>query len=284
MMNNSLQPIPDHNNKKSKIDLGLIKIPRSILPIIEKIILLIVVALAIYYFFPKLSSFEETIHILRSLRLWAVLLAVIAQILRAWYGGYTLKECVNISDKKISTLQATLISLTSYSFGLVAGGMVGGTATTYRWVIVSGGDKEGASLGSIIPSLFLSFAFLIVSLIGVIVLFTINNLSAIQIISFILIAAFLAIIAVGLILIVKYQDKSEPIIIKVLSAIYKLFKKELPIAKFTREMHQLFKAWNRMADSGWKNPIVGSFLNVGFDILTVQFSSGQPGPTPPSWP
>lgn len=270
-MKNSLQPLHEQKKKSSRIEFGFIKIPRSALPIIEKVFLLLIVALAIYYFFPKISSFQETLHIFRALKPWAVLLAIAAQLLRNWYAGYALKECVNITNKKISTFQAILITLTSYSVGLVAGGMVGGSATTYRWVIVSGGDKEGASLGSVIPSIFLSFAFTAVSLIGVVFLFTINNLSGFEIFFFALIALFLALIAISLVLAVKYQDKSVSVIIKVLSAIYRLFKKELSIAKLTRELQQLFKAWNRMTQSGWKKPFWGSFLNVGFDILTVLF-------------
>jgi len=268
-MKNSIQPLSEHNKKSSNIDLGFVKIPRSLLPIVEKVFLLLIVALAIYYFFPKITSFEETIEIFMSLKLWAVILAVATQFFRAWYGGYTLKECVNISEKKISTLQATLITLASYSFGLVAGGMVGGSATTYRWVIVSGGDKEGASLGTLIPSIFLSFVFTAVSLIGMVFLLTINNLSNFQAFSFALISVFLALIAIALVLIIKYQEKAIEILVKVFSAIYKLFKKELPITKFTKELNRLFNAWNSMANDGWKNPIIGSFLNVGFDLLTV---------------
>lgn len=263
--------MPGPEKKKNKIDLGFIRIPRSILPIVEKVFLLLIVALAIYYFFPKISSFEETLYIFSSLKFWAVLLAIAAQILRTWYGGYTLKECVNISEKKISTLQATLISMASYSFGLVAGGMVGGTATTYRWVVVSGGNKEGASLGSIIPSIFLSFAYTAVSLIGMIFLLTINNLSTFQIVTFTMISIFLALIAIALVFIVKYQDKSVSIIIKIASALSKLFKKDLSEEKFSRELQKLFKAWNRLAHGGWKKPVIGSFLNVGLDVLTVFF-------------
>jgi predicted membrane protein len=89
-MNNSSQPVPGPGKKKNKIDLGFIRIPRSILPIVEKVFLLFIVALAIYYFFPKISSFEETLYIFSSLNFWAVFLAIAAQILRTWYGGYTL--------------------------------------------------------------------------------------------------------------------------------------------------------------------------------------------------
>jgi len=268
-MTNSTHPLPVKENQRKKIDLGFIRIPHALLPIIEKVFLLAILALAIHYFFPKIASFEETIFIFRSLKLWAVLLAVAAQLLKAWYGGYTLKECVNISGKRITTLQATLIALASYSFGLVAGGMVGGTATTYRWVIVSGGNREGASLGSIIPSIFLSFVFTAVSLIGMVFLLTINNLTNFQAVSFTLISVFLAIIAIALVLIVKYQDRAIEILVAICSALYRAFKKELPREKFTRELNRLFSAWNSMANDGWKNPVIGSFLIVAFDILTV---------------
>jgi uncharacterized protein (TIRG00374 family) len=74
-----------------------------------------------------------------------------------------------------------------------------------------------------------------------------------------------------LVLIVKYQDKSVSVIIKIASALYRIFKKDLSEEKLTRELQKLFNAWNRLAHGGWKKPVIGSFLNVGLDVLTVFF-------------
>ncbi len=96
-MNTSLKPVPEQETKKQNLDLGFVKIPKSSLPIIEKVILITILALAVYFFLPKLASLEETLNVLKSLKAWAVILAVAAQVLRAYGNGLTIQECVKIS-------------------------------------------------------------------------------------------------------------------------------------------------------------------------------------------
>lgn len=270
-MNKSLQPHPKQDNEKSKLDLGFVKISKSSLPVIEKIFILVILALAVYFFLPKLSSLEDTITIVKSLNPWWVILAIASQILRAWGNGMTISECIKMTKQEFSTLKGALIFMASYSFGLVGGGMFGSAAITYRWVRVSGGNNEGASLAASIPSFFLSFVLSAVSIFGLVFLFINHNLSTIQLISYILISLFLAAVGILLIVALRNQEKSIKITVSVLSAIYKFFKKELPVGKVTRDVNNLFTAWNFLIQAGWKGPMRGSVISTFADILTIFF-------------
>jgi len=270
-MNTSLKPVPEQETKKQNLDLGFAKIPKSSLPMIEKIILITILALAVYFFLPKLASLEETVNVLKSLKAWAVILAIAAQVLRAYGNGLTIQECVKITRQDFSILQSSLIFMASYSFGLVGGGMFGSAATTYRWIRVSGGNSEGASLAASIPSFFLRFVLSAVSVFGLVFLFLCNNLSTIQIIAYIVIACFLAIVGVLLVVAMRYQQKSIEISIIVVRAVFKFLKKEFNEEKIAKELSSIFSAWNFLVQQGWKGPMIGSLVSTFGDILTIFF-------------
>ena len=270
-MNTSLQPLPEQDKKKENLDLGFLKIPKSSLPVIEKIILIVTLALAVYFFLPKLSSLEETANIFMSLKIWAVILAIGAQVLRAYGNGLTIQECVKITKQDFSIIRSSLIFMASYSFGLVGGGMFGSAATTYHWIRVSGGNAEGASLAASIPAFFLSFVLSAVSIFGLVFLFLSNNLSTLQIISYVLISLFLGAVGILLVVAMRYQQKSIEISIIIVRAIYKFLKKSFNEEKISKELSSLFSAWNFLVQEGWKGPMMGSLISTLGDILTIFF-------------
>ncbi len=270
-MNKSLQPQPEQEEKKENLDLGFIKISKSSLPVIEKIVLIVILALAVYFFLPKISSLEETVHIFTSMKGWALILAIGAQVLRAYGNGLTIQECVKITKQDFSIMRAILIFMASYSFGLVGGGMFGSAATTYRWIRVSGSNAEGASLAASIPAFFLSFVLSAVSVLGLVFLFLSNNLSTLQIISYVLISLFLAAVGILLIVAMRHQEKSIEISITVLRAVFKFLKKSFDEEKVSKELRNMFYAWNFLVQEGWKGPMIGSLVSTLGDVLTIFF-------------
>ena len=270
-MSKSLQPQSTQKDESDILEVGFVKIPKSKLPTIEKIFLLVILALAVFIFLPKLSSIEETLLIVKSLKPWAVLLAIATQMLRLWANGLTISECVNIAKQEFSAKRGILISMASYSFGLVAGGMFGSAATTYRWVRASGGNNESASLAASIPAIFISFIMAAISFIGMIFLLTCHSLTTLQIVSYLLISLFLAAIGILLIIAIKHKEKSIEIALSVLGTIFKFFKKRLPVEKAEVELNKLFTTWEFLVNEGWKGPMLGSTLSVVFDMFTVYF-------------
>ena len=270
-MNASLKPSPGQDEKNKIINLGFVKISKSSLPVIEKIILITILAMAVYFFLPKIASLEETVTVLRSLKVWALALAVGAQVLRAYGNGLTIQECVKITRQDFSIVQASLIFMASYSFGLVGGGMFGSAATTYRWIRVNGGNAEGASLAASIPAFFLSFVLSAVSVFGLVFLFLSNNLSTFQIVAYILIALVLTAAGILLIVAMRYQQKSIEISINVVRAVFKFIKKDFDEEKVYKQLSSIFSAWNFLVQEGWKGPMIGSLISTFGDILTIFF-------------
>lgn len=54
--------------------------------------------------------------------------------------GYLLKSIVSLVGQRLSIARGMVITLAAFSIGLVAGGVVGTVAATYRWV---GGVEAG---------------------------------------------------------------------------------------------------------------------------------------------
>lgn len=172
-------------------DADKMRIPKLIISIGEKALLLIILALAVYYFLPKITSIEKSLEVFSSLKNWALLLALLAQMISYYGSGITISECVKLSGKKINLLRGTLVFIASTSIGLVAGGMFASTASIFRWIKASGGDNESSSLAASLPPIFLDIVLIGVSIFGLIFLLFTNNLSKTQVIFFLLIAFLL---------------------------------------------------------------------------------------------
>jgi len=270
-MTKTIQPQPDQEKKPNGLQRGFLGIPKVFISIGEKFFFLIVLALAVYYFLPKISSIEETLKVLQSLKFWGVLLALTAQVLSYWGSGIMMNESIKLAGHRISIVRGMLISLASYSIGLVAGGMFGSAANTFRWVKASGGGNEGASLAASLPPIFVDIVLAVVSVFGLIFLLFSHNLSTAQAFSFFLIALLL--IAIGLILFiaVRHQDKAIPKTIQILSRIYKILKKPLDAEKVTKDLQRLFNIWGFLLTDGWKGPLLGAAISIFFDMWTVYF-------------
>ena len=278
-MNKTLQTKTESEDKSTILEIGFLKIDKKKLPVFEKIFLLVILALAVYIFLPKLSSIEETLLVVKSLKPWAVMLALIMQLLRMWANGLTVSGCISIAKQKFSIRRSVLISMASYSIGLVAGGMFGSAAATYRWVRGSKGNSAGASLAASIPAMFISFIMAAISLLGMIFLLIGHSLTIIQIVSYILISLFLAAVGLLLIIAIKNKEKSITIALKIISVIYNLFKKQLHLEETRIKLSKLFNTWEFLLDEGWKGPMLGSTLSVMFDMFTVFFlfiAAGSP--------
>lgn len=91
---------------------------------------------------------------------------------------------MQLSDHKLSPGRATIIALAAASLGMVAGGMVGIAAATYRWVQKAGATQETAGLAGIIPGFINANVLVLVSLVGLVHLLFVHQLTALQAVSF----------------------------------------------------------------------------------------------------
>lgn len=275
--------MPDPQLQKDEaegtVHLGKITISKTVISIGEKIILIGILALAVFYLLPQLSSIENSLKILATLKPWAILLALIAQFLSYLGSGITISECVKLTKNNISAFRGMLIALASASIGLVAGGMFGSTASTFRWVKASGGGNEGSSLAASLPPIFVDIVLVAVSVFGLIFLLLVHDLTSTQLLSFGLITLLLIAIAVAFILAVKHQEKGIEKTLEILEKVYSWLKKDFQKDQMKANLVQLFATGDYLMKGGWKGPVGGATINIVLDMLTLYFvflASGKP--------
>ena len=86
------------------------------------LVLLVLLGLAVHLVLPQLTSLEHSLQVIKTLVLWAVALAVGAQVLSYLGSGYLLREIVALTHQRFSIVNGIMITLASSSVGVVAGG------------------------------------------------------------------------------------------------------------------------------------------------------------------
>lgn len=82
---------------------------------------LIILGLAVHLILPQLTSLEYSLKVIELMDIWAVCLAIVAQLFSYLGSGYQLHSIVAIVYQRISILFGIIITLAASSIGLVAG-------------------------------------------------------------------------------------------------------------------------------------------------------------------
>jgi len=127
--------------------------PRLTVRVRRYLFQLLILGLAVHLLLPQLSTLQHMGQVIRGMALWAVGLAAAAQVASYVGSGYLLKSIVSLVGQRLSIARGMVITLAAFSIGLVAGGVVGTVAATYRWVEGSGVSSEGAALAALYHSL-----------------------------------------------------------------------------------------------------------------------------------
>ncbi len=237
----------------------------------QKIGYLVVLGIALYLILPQITALENSWQVLKSMSLWAVLLAFIAQVLSYLGSGFLLQSILAIAHQKVSLWLNTLIVLGSYSIGMVAGGMIGTTAVIYRWTSRGQGSMEGATLSSIFLPQFNTIMLVFVSIFGLVHLILVHSLTQAQLIGFGATMLILVLIIGCVALVVRFRGQATKAIIGVSSRVARLERKSFDPNATQQEASNLFSAWDEIWQGAWHRPVVGAFLNVAFDMLTLYF-------------
>ena len=235
------------------------------------LVLLLLLGLAVHLVLPQLTSLEHSLQVIKTLVLWAVALAVVAQVLSYLGSGYLLREIVAITHQRFSLVKGIMITLASSSVGVVAGGMVGTAAATYRWMRSMDVRSEGATLAGILPLLFNNVILILAAIFGLIHLLIVHQLSPIQSISFSLILLLLGAGLGGALWGVHHRSESTALAVRVASRWAGIRRKPHASTETEDAMVRLFSAWDALHSGGWRGPALGAVLNTGFDMLTLYF-------------
>ena len=232
---------------------------------------LIILGLAVHLILPQLTSLEHSLNVIESMAIWAVGLAIAAQIISYLGSGYQLHSIVAVVNQRISVLLGVIITLAASSIGLVAGGVLGNTAATYRWVRKKGVSAEGAGLAGTLPFILNNIALIFITSIGLIYLLIIRQLTTSQTIIFILILLLLLMFIGVIIWGLRHRLQLTYRAIRIAGWWARINKRSYTAADTEDTMERMFKAWDALSAGGWQRPLMGACVNMGFDILTLYF-------------
>ncbi|GAP13692.1 conserved hypothetical protein [Longilinea arvoryzae] len=235
------------------------------------ILTLALLGLGVYLILPQITVLENSIHTLLSLLLWAVGLAFVTQGLSYLGSGYLLQKMLEISHQAVVLTRSTLIVLGSASVALVAGGSVGSSAAIFRWSGHKNTNVAGATLASLLPSLFTSLMLVLFSIFGLAHLILVHGLTEIQVIGFSITIAFLGLVILGTLLASHFRNQVSRVILGLSLGIAKLLHRPNPQAAVRKGMENIFSAWDELRMGKWHRLMLGAFLNVFFDLLTLYF-------------
>jgi uncharacterized protein (TIRG00374 family) len=233
--------------------------------------LLVLLGLAVHLILPQITTLEHSLQVIKAMALWAVALAVVAQVLSYLGSGYLLRAIVAMMGQRLSVVRGALISVAASSIGLVAGGAVGSTAATYRWVRGSDINAEGAGLAGGLPPLLNNGVLIIVSVFGLLHLLVVHELSTLQAVGFGLIMLILGLVVSGML----WGTRHRPQLIRLTlwAAIHwaRLRRRSYEPATTEAAVGRLLSAWDVLRAGDWHGPILGAALNIAFDMLTLYF-------------
>jgi glycosyltransferase 2 family protein len=230
---------------------------------------LVVIGLALYLVLPQINALSNSWQVLIKMQLWAVGLAFLAQGISYLGSGYLLKRTLQITGQVISLTRSTLVVLGAASIALVAGGTVGASAAIFRWTSGEKGSKAGATLASILPSLFNSLMLLVFSIFGLAQLILVNDLSRLQLLGFSVTFIFLGLVITLAILASRYRKWASSVIVWIAEHAARVRRKTFDRRKTVKETNKIFLAWDVLWRGKWHLLFLGAFVNVLFDMLTL---------------
>jgi uncharacterized protein (TIRG00374 family) len=233
--------------------------------------LLLLLGLAVHLILPQIATLEQSVQVIKGMALWAVALAVVAQVLSYAGSGFLLQAIVAVVGQRLSVLRSMLITMAASSIGLVAGGPVGNAAATYRWTRGNGVSREGAMLAGWLPPLFNNGALVVIGIFGLLHLLIVHELSTLQAIGFGLTLLVLGLI-VGVVLWgVHHRPQLTALAVRVTRRWAALRRQPYTPATIEVAAGRLFNAWDTLRAGGWRGPALGAALSIVFDMLTLYF-------------
>lgn len=236
---------------------------------IRDLLTLLLLGLAVHLILPQITTLEHSLQVIKGMTWWAVALAAGAQGVSYLGSGVLLQAIAAMTGDRLSVARGTLITTASYSIGLVAGGMVGSGAATYRWVHGSGVSAEGALLASWLPALVYDGALLLVSIFGLLYLFVVHKLTLLQALSFGLILLILSLLTAAIVWGTRHRPWLTDLATRLARRWAAIRRRSYDPAPTQASVGRLFDAWDRLGGGGWRGPALGAALNTAFDMLTL---------------
>lgn len=230
------------------------------------IVVLAVLGLAVHLILPQLGNLHESAKVLKTLKPWAVGLAVLSEILSYVALGYMMKRIVGLTGQVLTLHRAFGVTLASGAVGLVAGGLVGIGGSSFRWLRDAGIRAEGALLAGWLPTLLNASTIAVFALIGMVELVIFQRLSPALWIAFGLSVALLAGVGGSLFWASGHRESAKRILCRWQERWARLRKKQSEPEHLMATVDRLFDAFHILKTRGWKAPAAAAALGVVLDM------------------
>jgi uncharacterized protein (TIRG00374 family) len=242
-------------------------------------VMLGLLGLAIHLILPQLGSLEESARVMRTLKPWAVALAVASELLSYVALGYMMKRIVGLTGQLLTLNRAFAVTLAAGSVGLIAGGLVGTGGSSFRWLRDAGIRSEGALLAGWLPTLLNAGTIAVFALFGMVELVLFQKLSTGVWIAFSLSLGALAAIAVALFWGSSHRELAKRRLARVHARGARLLRREPEPEKLMATVDRLFDAFHVLKKRGWKAPVAAAATGVVLDMGAMFFlfiAAGHP--------
>jgi glycosyltransferase 2 family protein len=233
--------------------------------------ILIMLGLAAYLLLPQIATLQRSWSVVQSMIWWAVTLAAAAQVLSYLGGGFMLHAILDNNRQKLTIGKGALITMAAFSVGLVAGGWVGTAAATYGWIHREKLDEHAGALAGTLPPLLNNAVLVAASLIGIIYLLVVHDLSQLQLIEFGAVLLVLGLTAAGGVVALRFPETATRLAVWLASRWAALRHKPFTPGETIASVRQFVVAWESLRKGKWVRPTLGAIANIGFDILTLYF-------------
>lgn len=230
---------------------------------------LIMLGLAVHLLLPQLADLKQAWQTVLQMPRWLVGLALAMEAASYAGSGYLLASLAGMLRERVSVVRGMLITLASGTIGLMAGGIVGTSAATYRWLTAGGVSSQAAALCGTLPSLFNNLLLTSLAILGLVHLLIIHRLTRIQAYGFGLVLAALTTLVVGSVWAVTHPERLLAIVNSLGERWAKVRKRLYSPAGAENNINQIVDIWIILIHGGWRGPALGAFLNTGFDMLSL---------------
>lgn len=230
------------------------------------VVVLVLLGLAVYLVVPQLTDLQESARVLRTMRPWAVGLAILSEILSYVALGFMMKRIVGLTGQHLSLHRAFGVTLASGAVGLIAGGLVGIGGSSFRWLRDAGIRAEGALLAGWLPTLLNAATIGAFALIGMVELVLFQRLSTTLWIAFGLSLGLLLSVGAAVLWASKHREPAKRILARWQAKWSRLLRKEPNPEPLMATVDRLFDALHVLKTRGWKAPVAGAAIGVLFDM------------------
>ena len=181
--------------------------PRPLkLRILRVVPVVLILGLLVHLLLPRLDTITDSLETLRSMKPWAIAMAVFMESLSYVANGALLQSIVGLAGDRISLRRAAAIEIGAGAVALVAVGALGFGAAVYKWTRDGGVSEDTAMLASWLPSMFDAVSMILFALLSGVELLFFHRLSGVTVTALVIVVSALTFVIGGAIVLLGHSN------------------------------------------------------------------------------